>query len=147
MVERAVAIDPALEHYSGLVALAAYHARTGMAELDQAKQLFDTALAKTEGKNLMVQLNYGTKYACMKGDAALYQDMLNKVLQAPDPDPYAAPDQRHRQAARQAVAGQEARQGPVRDRPRRRPATTRPPRRPRRSPPRPPSDRKKHHAP
>ena len=36
----------------------------------------------------MVLLNYGTKYACMKGDVALYQDMLNKVLQAPDPDPY-----------------------------------------------------------
>ncbi len=87
MVERAIAIDPSLEHYSGLVAVAAYHARTGMAELDQAKQLFDTALAKTEGKNLMVQLNYATRYACMKGDAVLYQDMLNKVLAAPDPDP------------------------------------------------------------
>jgi hypothetical protein len=88
MVERAVAINPEMEHYSGMVALAAYHARTGMAEMDQAKQLFDTALAKTEGKNLMVQLNYGLKYACMKGDGALYVDMLNKVLAAPDPDPY-----------------------------------------------------------
>jgi tetratricopeptide (TPR) repeat protein len=88
MVERAVALKPDLQHYSGMVALAAYHARTGMAEVDQAKQLFDTALAKTEGKNLMVQLNYGLKYACVKGDAALYQDMLNKVLAAPDPDPY-----------------------------------------------------------
>jgi hypothetical protein len=88
MVERAVAIDPTLEHYSGLVALAAYHARTGMAEMDQAKQFFDTALAKTGGANLMVQLNYATRYACMKGDAALYQDMINKVLQAPDPDPH-----------------------------------------------------------
>lgn len=88
MVERAMAIDPSIEHFSGLVALAAYHARTGMAELDQAKQLFDTAIAKTEGKNLMVPLNYGLKYACMKGDAALYQDMLNKVLSQPDPDPY-----------------------------------------------------------
>lgn len=88
MLERAVALDPANEHYSGLLALAAYHARTAMAELDQSKQLFDTALAKTEGKNLMVQLNYATKYACMKGDGALYQDMINKVLQAPDPDPH-----------------------------------------------------------
>ena len=87
MVERAVALDPDLGHYSGMVALAAYHARTGMAELDQSKQLFDTALAKSEGKNLMVQLNYGIKYACMKGDGVLYQDMLNKVLAAPDPDP------------------------------------------------------------
>jgi hypothetical protein len=88
MVERAVTLQPDLQHYSGMVTLAAYHARTGMAELDQAKQLFDTALAKSEGKNLMVQLNYGVKYACMKGDGALYQDMLNKVLSAPDPDPY-----------------------------------------------------------
>ena len=88
MLERAVALDPTTEHYSGMLALAAYHARTGMAEMDQAKQMFDTALAKTEGKNLMVQLNYATKYACMKGDGALYQDMINKVLQAPDPDPH-----------------------------------------------------------
>lgn len=88
MLERAVALDPANEHYSGLLALGAYHARTGMAELDQAKQLFDTALAKTEGKNLMAQLNYATKYACMKGDGVLYQDMIGKVLQAPDPDPH-----------------------------------------------------------
>jgi hypothetical protein len=88
MLERAMALDPSIEHYSGLIALGAYHARTSMAEMDQAKQLLDTALAKTEGKNLMVQLNYATKYACMKGDAALYQDMINKVLQAPDPDPH-----------------------------------------------------------
>jgi hypothetical protein len=88
MLERAVALDPAAEHYSGMLALAAYHARTGMAEMDQAKQMLDAALAKTEGKNLMVQLNYATKYACMKGDGALYQDMINKVLQAPDPDPH-----------------------------------------------------------
>jgi hypothetical protein len=59
-----------------------------MAEMDQAKQLLDLALAKSEGKNLMVQLNYATKYACMKGDGALYQDMINKVLLAPDPDPH-----------------------------------------------------------
>jgi hypothetical protein len=87
MLERAVALDPSLEHYSGMIALAAYHARTGMAEMDQAKQMFDAALAKTEGKNLMVQLNYATRYACMKGDGALYQDMIAKVLAAPDPDP------------------------------------------------------------
>ena len=88
MLERATALDPSYEHYSGLVALGAYHARTAVAEPDQAKQLFDTALAKTEGKNLMVPLDYATKYACVKGDGALYQQMLDKVLQAQDPDPY-----------------------------------------------------------
>ena len=88
MVERAVAIDPSFEHYSGLVVLAAYHARTGLAELDQSKQLFDVAMAKTEGKTLLVPLAYATTYACMKGDGALYQDMMNRVLQPIDPDPY-----------------------------------------------------------
>lgn len=87
MVQRAVEIDPSLEHYSGLVALAAYHARSNVAELDQAKQLLDTALAKTQGKDLMVQFAYATKYACMKGDARLYESMLNQVLAAQDPDP------------------------------------------------------------
>jgi hypothetical protein len=87
MVQRAVEIDPSLEHYSGLVALAAYHARSNVAELDQAKQLLDTALAKTQGKDLMVQFAYATKYACMKGDAKLYESMLNQVLSAQDPDP------------------------------------------------------------
>jgi hypothetical protein len=87
MLERAMALDPTVEHYAGFIVLAGYHARTSMAEMDQARQLLDTALAKTEGKNLMVQLNYATKYACMKGDGPLYQDMIGKVLQAPDPDP------------------------------------------------------------
>jgi hypothetical protein len=87
LLERAAALDPSYEHYAALVALAAYHARTGMAELDQAKQLFDTALAKTEGKALLIPLNYATRYACTKADAALYQDMIQRVLQAPDPDP------------------------------------------------------------
>ncbi len=88
MLERAAALDPSYEHYAGLLALAGYHARTGMAELDQAKRLLDAALAKSEGKNLMAEFVYATKYACVKGDGALYQQMLDKVLQAPDPDPY-----------------------------------------------------------
>jgi hypothetical protein len=88
LVERAVAIDPSAEHYTGLVALASYHARNGMAEPDQAKQILDDAMQKTQGKDLMIPLAYATTYACVKGDAALYQDMLNKVLAAQDPDPF-----------------------------------------------------------
>jgi TRAP transporter T-component len=87
MLERAAAIDPAFEHFAGLVALGAYHARSNVAELEQARLLLDTALAKTQSKSLLVQLNYATKYACVVRDGALYQDMLNRVLQAQDPDP------------------------------------------------------------
>ena len=87
ILNRAVALDPSSEHYTGLLALAAYHARSNMAELDEAKKLLDAAAEKTQGKALLVPLYYAVRYACAKGDAALYQTMLNKVLQAQDPDP------------------------------------------------------------
>jgi tetratricopeptide (TPR) repeat protein len=87
MLERSIELNPDMEHSSALVALAAYHARTGMAEIEESKKLFDKALEKTQRKALMVQLNYATRYACVKGDRALYEKMLNEVLQADDPDP------------------------------------------------------------
>jgi hypothetical protein len=87
MLDRAKALDPTVEHYSVLNTLGAYHARSAMAELDEAKKDFDLAVAKTEHKSLMVQFTYASTYACVKGDSALYQDLLNKVLQAVDPDP------------------------------------------------------------
>jgi hypothetical protein len=88
LVERAVALDPAVEHYTGMVALASYHARNGMAEPEDAKKLLDQAMTASQGKDLMVPLAYATTYACVKGDAALYQDMLGRVLSAGDPDPF-----------------------------------------------------------
>jgi hypothetical protein len=88
MLERALALDPSFEHFFGLAALGAYHARTNVAELDQSRQMFDAALGKTEGRSLIVDLLYGTKYACMVGSGVLYQDMLGRVLQAQDPDPW-----------------------------------------------------------
>jgi len=87
MLERAALLDPGFEHFAGLAALGAYHARSNLAELDQAKNLFYTALTKTDGKSLIVELLYATKYACMKGDGMAYQDALNRILLAQDPDP------------------------------------------------------------
>jgi TRAP transporter TatT component family protein len=87
MIERSVAIDPSYNAYSGLVVLAGYHARTAMAEMDEAKKLFDEAIAKTEGKSLMVQFQYAARYACAKADAGLYGKLLGEVVKAEDPDP------------------------------------------------------------
>jgi hypothetical protein len=87
MIEKSVQLDPTYNHYAGTVALAAYHSRMAMAELDQSKQMFEDVLKKTEGKALVVQLNYAIKYACTKQDRALYETQLNAVLQAEDPDP------------------------------------------------------------
>jgi hypothetical protein len=86
MMERSVAIDPTVEHYSGTAALAAYHARPA-GEPELSKQMFDLALAKTERKNLVVQYTYAVSYACAKGDRTLYESLLNEVLSAEDPDP------------------------------------------------------------
>lgn len=88
MIERAVALNPATDHYTGVMALASYHARNAMAEPELSKQLFDQALAKTEGRDLSIQVGYATTYACLKGDSALYQKMLNTVLAAGNPDPF-----------------------------------------------------------
>jgi hypothetical protein len=87
MLERAMALDPSFEHFGGLVALGAYHARTNLAELDQARLLFETSLAKTEWKSLVVPFVYATKYACVRGDGVLYRDLLDRVLSVEDPDP------------------------------------------------------------
>jgi len=87
LLERAVELDETAARYMGLVMLAAYHSRSGMAEMDQGKKMFERALAKTERRDLVVQMVYATKYACAKGDPVLYQTLLNEVLQADDPDP------------------------------------------------------------
>jgi len=85
LIERSVALDPAHEHWSGTIALAAYHARPS-GEMDEAKQMFDLVLEKTQRKNLMAQLTYAQTYACLKGDRALYEQLLNEVLGSKDPD-------------------------------------------------------------
>ncbi|MDP9150364.1 MAG: TRAP transporter TatT component family protein [Myxococcota bacterium] len=87
LLERSEALDPGFEHSSASVTLAAYHARTNLAELGESKRLFDRALTRTEGRSLLVPFTYATKYACVKGDRALYQDLLGRVLDAQDPDP------------------------------------------------------------
>jgi hypothetical protein len=86
MVERSRELQPDLYAYGATSILAAYHARSSMAELDEAKKLLDFALEKTQRKSLGVQLTYA-KYACVKGDQALYEKMINEILSAEDPDP------------------------------------------------------------
>lgn len=86
ILEKSRALDPAYMAYGATSTLAAYHARSPAAELDQAKALLDEALAKTDHKALGVYVNYA-KYACAKNDQALYEKMLNAAVNAVDPDP------------------------------------------------------------
>jgi hypothetical protein len=87
MIEKSVQINPEYNHYAGKTALASYHARTAMSEMDQSQKLFEEVLAATQRKALIVQLNYATRYACNKGDRPLYEKLVNEVLTADDPDP------------------------------------------------------------
>ncbi len=86
LIERSVALDPTEEHWSGTIALAAYHARPS-GEMDEAKRMFDLVLEKTQRRNLMAQLTYAQTFACLTGDRALYERLLTEVLAAHDPDP------------------------------------------------------------
>ena len=87
MVERAVELDPSYNHWTGVVALAAYHARAGLAEPEEGKKLFDMVLAKTERKDLIVQFTYAQTYACIAPNRELYDKLLKEVLDAGDTDP------------------------------------------------------------
>jgi tetratricopeptide (TPR) repeat protein len=84
LMERAVALDEAYYNGSGHIALGAYHARSAMAELDEAKNHFERALQISKGKNLLAQLNYAIRYHCMKADRQGYERMLDQVLKAGD---------------------------------------------------------------
>ncbi|MBX3187533.1 MAG: hypothetical protein KF819_10985 [Labilithrix sp.] len=85
-LERSRELNPEYMAWGATSTLAAYHARSPMAELDEAKKLLDVALEKTQRKALGVQLNYA-RYACAKSDQALYEKMLNEVVNTEDPDP------------------------------------------------------------
>ena len=86
LLERSRELNPEYMAWGATSTLGAYHARTGMAELDEAKKLLDLALEKTQRKALGIQLNYA-KYACSKGDRSLYEKMLNEIVTVEDPDP------------------------------------------------------------
>jgi len=86
LLERSRELAPDYMAWGATSTLAAYHARSPMAELDESKKLLDLALEKTGRKALGIQLNYA-KYACAKNDQALYEKMLNEIITSEDPDP------------------------------------------------------------
>lgn len=84
ILERSVELDETYNYASGLTALAAYHARTAQSELNEAKPLFDKAMAHTQGKALIQKFNYATRYLCGKGDREGYVKALQEIVDAGD---------------------------------------------------------------
>lgn len=87
MMERSVELWPDYNHFSGMAALASYHARSVTAEVDEAARLFEKVLAETKRHSLMVQLGYATRLACVKADGKAYTKLLEEVVKAPDEEP------------------------------------------------------------
>lgn len=87
ILEHSRRLDPEYLGWTGTSLLASYHARSPGAEMDEAKKLFDQAIAKTQRKSLGILVAYATRYACNTQDLALYEKTLNEVLNADDPDP------------------------------------------------------------
>jgi hypothetical protein len=88
MIERSVELDPNYMHGTGFAILGSYHARTRMAELDEAKGHFEKSLSLAGDKVLMPKVQMATRYYCNMGDKAGYEKLLNEVLAAGDGDPY-----------------------------------------------------------
>jgi hypothetical protein len=86
MLERSRELQPDFMYWAATSTLGAFHARSSMAELDEAKKLLDLALEKTKRKSLGILLNYA-HYACVKSDQPMYEKLLNEILSAEDTDP------------------------------------------------------------
>lgn len=87
MLERAVALDDKIMHGSAHTILGSYHARSAMAELDEAKKHFDRAIQISDGKLLLAKVQYAAKYHCTKGNKDEYIKLLTQVMEAEDPFP------------------------------------------------------------
>src|SRR5277367_5459487 len=72
MIERVKQLNPDYLYGSVYTILGAYHARSPMAELDEAKADFDKAIALTGGKALIPRFQLAAKYHCTKSDKASY---------------------------------------------------------------------------
>ncbi len=89
MMERSKQLHPDYLFGSAHTILGAYHARSPMAEVDEAKKEFDAAIALTGGKSLLPKFQLAAKYYCTKSDKADYVKTLNEVIDAGDTLPEA----------------------------------------------------------
>jgi hypothetical protein len=90
LAEKSMQLDPAYYNGSARLLLASYHARASMAELDESKRMFEDALRASKRQLLSVQVNYATRYACMKNDRVLYESLIDEALKFDETRPEVA---------------------------------------------------------
>jgi tetratricopeptide (TPR) repeat protein len=84
MIERVVQLDDGFFYGNPHTILGGYHARSAMAELDEAKKEFDKAIKLSDGKMLLAKFQLAARYYCMKGDKDNYVKALTEVVDAGD---------------------------------------------------------------
>jgi hypothetical protein len=84
MVERVKTLRHDYLYGSVHTILGAYHGRSPMAELDEAKKEFDTAIALTAGKAMLPKFQLAAKYYCTKNDRENYVKTLEEIRDAGD---------------------------------------------------------------
>ncbi|MFW6050593.1 MAG: TRAP transporter TatT component family protein [Myxococcota bacterium] len=87
MVQRSVELDPTYFNSAGLTFLGVAESMGMSTDLEKAKGYFDQALKVTEGKVLVVQLNYAKAYAVKAQDRELFDELLTEVVEAGDVSP------------------------------------------------------------
>jgi hypothetical protein len=86
MIEHVIEVDPGYESATGLVFLGGVYSQTPPdfgGDLAKGKAYFERALALTERKSHVVQLNYAKLYALTAGDQKLFRSLIDEIL-APD---------------------------------------------------------------
>ena len=86
LVKRSVELDETYYHASGHVFLGVANASLGESmggNPAQGRQHFERALALTQRRALLAQVNYAQAYAVQKSDKPLFTSLLNEVLKAP----------------------------------------------------------------
>lgn len=84
ILQRVLELDDKYLYGTPHTVMGAYHARTALAELDEAKKHFDQAIALSQGKMLLPKVQLAAKYYCMKGDKENYVKTLTEVVEAGD---------------------------------------------------------------
>ena len=85
--ERVFQLDPTFNNYAPYVAMGSYYARTSASlggDPVRAREMFETAIARTHGNFLTYKVMMARVFAVMVQDRALYTRMLQEVIDAGD---------------------------------------------------------------
>lgn len=88
-VSRSVELDPDYYNAAGYTFLGVATASEMAGDMDEAKVYFEKALARTERRALVTQVNMARHYAVKEGDRELFDKLLTEVMDAHDPLPEA----------------------------------------------------------